>query len=103
MYPLCLIKLLAIAPTIIILSNFEIKFFIILILVEILDPPIMQVTGLVMLDVIFSNALISKSNCNPEKMVKILKFHKQMRVLYVNMKKHHLHKYHLNSPNVLQN
>ena len=49
------------------LSNFEIKFFIILILVEILDPPIMQVTGLVMLDVIFFNALISKSSCNPEK------------------------------------
>ena len=49
------------------MSNFEIKFFIILILVEILDPPIMQVTGLVMLDVIFFNALISKSNCNPEK------------------------------------
>ena len=28
-------------------------------------------------------------------MVKILKFHKQMRALYVNMKKHHLHKDHL--------
>ena len=33
-----------------------------LILVEILDPPIMQVIGLIMLDVIFFNALISKSN-----------------------------------------
>ena len=38
------------------LSNFEIKFLIILILVEILDPPIMQVTGLVILDVIFFNS-----------------------------------------------
>ena len=43
------------------LSNFGIKFLIILILVEILDPPIMQVTGLIILDVIFFNAPISKS------------------------------------------
>ena len=34
---------------------------------EILDPPIMQVTGLVMSDVILFSALISKSSCNPEK------------------------------------
>ena len=45
-YPLYLITLLAIPPTITILSNLEIKFFIILILVEIFDPPIIHVIGL---------------------------------------------------------
>ena len=41
-----LIKLFAIAPTIIILSNLVIKFFITFIFVDILDPPIIQVIGL---------------------------------------------------------
>ena len=85
------------------LSNFEIKFFIILILVEILDPPIMQVTGLVILDVIFLMHLSLNLVVILKKMVKILKFHKQMCELYVSMKKHHLHKYHPNLLNVLQN
>ena len=58
--------LFAIPPTIIILSNLGIKFFIILILVEILEPPIMQVIGLLISDVIFVKALTYSSNCKPE-------------------------------------
>ena len=59
-------KLLAIPPTIIMLSNLVIKFLITLILVEILDPPIIQVIGLVIFEIILFSAFTSKSNCNPE-------------------------------------
>ena len=48
------------------LSNLDIKFFITLILVEILEPPIMQVIGLLISDVIFIKALTSRSSCKPE-------------------------------------
>ena len=48
------------------LSNLVIKFLIILILVKILDPPIIQVIGFLISDVIFFKALISKSSCKPE-------------------------------------
>ena len=44
------------------LSNFGIKFLIILILVDILEPPIMQVTGFLISDVILVKASISKLN-----------------------------------------
>ena len=44
------------------LSNFEIKFFIILILVEILDPPIIQVIGFLISEVTLFKAFISVSN-----------------------------------------
>ena len=57
---------MAIPPTIIILLNFEIKFFIILILEEILEPPIIQVIGFLISEVILVNASISKSNWRPE-------------------------------------
>ena len=50
----------------IILSNLGIKFLIISILVEILDPPIIQDIGLVISEVILVRASISKSICNPE-------------------------------------
>ncbi len=43
--PIYLIILLAIPPTIIILSNLDIKFLIIFILVETFEPPIIQVIG----------------------------------------------------------
>ena len=36
------------------------------IFVEILDPPIIQVIGFVISEVILVRALISKSSCNPE-------------------------------------
>ena len=65
--PLCSIKLLAIAPTIIMLSNFGIKFFITEILVDILDPPIIQVIGFLISEVTFFKAFISISNCKPTK------------------------------------
>ena len=52
--------------SIIILSNLEIKFLITLILVEILDPPIIQVIGLVISEIVLLSALTSKSSCNPE-------------------------------------
>ena len=52
-YFLYILKLLAIPPTIIILSNLGIRFFIILIFVEILDPPIIQVIGFLISVVIF--------------------------------------------------
>ena len=61
-----LIILFAIPPTIIMLSNLGIKFFIILILDEILEPPIMHVIGLLISDVIFVKASTSKSSCKPE-------------------------------------
>ena len=64
--PIYLIILLAIPPTIIILSNLGIKFLIILILVETFEPPIMQVIGFLISEVIFFKALTSVSNCNPE-------------------------------------
>ena len=35
-------------------------------MVEIFDPPIMQVIGFVILDVILVSALTSESNCKPE-------------------------------------
>ena len=43
-----------------------IRFLMISIFVEILDPPIIQVIGFVISDVILVRALISKSSCNPE-------------------------------------
>ena len=49
------------------LLKLGIKFLIIPILVEILDPPIIQVIGLVISDSILLSALTSKSSCNPEK------------------------------------
>ena len=55
-----------IPPTIIILSNLGIKFLIILILVETFEPPIMQVIGFLISEVIFFKALTSKSSCKPE-------------------------------------
>ena len=36
------------------------------ILVEILDPPIIQVIGFIISEVILLRAFTSKSNCNPE-------------------------------------
>ena len=51
----------------IILSNLGIKFFITPILVEIFDPPIIQVIGFLISVVIFFKAFISVSNCNPAK------------------------------------
>jgi hypothetical protein len=54
--------LLAIPPTIIMLSNLGIKFLIIPILVEIFDPPIIQVIGFLISVVTFFNAFISVSN-----------------------------------------
>ena len=56
---------MAIPPTMIILSNFGIKFFINPIFVEIFEPPIIQVIGFLISDVTFFKALISISNCNP--------------------------------------
>ena len=64
---LYLIILLAIPPTIIILLNLGIKFLIILILVEIFEPPIMQVMGFLISEVIFFRASTSKLSCSPEK------------------------------------
>ena len=58
---------MAIPPTIIMLSNLGIKFFIIPILVEIFDPPIMQVIGFLISVVTFFNAFTSVSSCNPAK------------------------------------
>ena len=60
------IKWLAIPPTIIILSNLGIKFLRTLILVESLEPPIIQVIGLVISEVILLSAFTSRSSCNPE-------------------------------------
>ena len=51
--PVFLSIALAIPPTIIMLLKILIKFEIILILVEILDPPIMHVTGFLISEVIF--------------------------------------------------
>ena len=51
------------------LLNFGIKFFIILIFEDILDPPIIHVTGFLILVVILFRALISKYNCIPLKMM----------------------------------
>ena len=59
--------LLAIPPTMIILSNLGIRFFITPILVEIFDPPIIQVIGFLISVVIFFSAFISDSSCNPAK------------------------------------
>ena len=47
------------------LSKILIKFEIILIFVEILEPPIIQVTGFVISEVIFFSAFISSINCKP--------------------------------------
>ena len=52
---------LAIPPTIIMLSNFFIKFEIMFIFVEILDPPKIQVTGFLISEVIFFRAEISST------------------------------------------
>jgi hypothetical protein len=48
------------------LSNLGIKFLIILILVETFEPPIIQVIGFLISEVIFFKAPTSKSSCNPE-------------------------------------
>ena len=48
------------------LSKFLIKFEIILIFVEILEPPIMHVIGFVISEVIFFKAFISSINCKPQ-------------------------------------
>ena len=48
-----------------ILSNLGIKFLIIPILVEIFEPPIIQVIGFFISVVTFFKAFISVSNCNP--------------------------------------
>ena len=48
------------------LLNLGIKFLIMSIFVEIFDPPIIQVIGLVISEVILLSAFTSKSNCNPE-------------------------------------
>ena len=48
------------------LSNFVIKFFIILIFVETLEPPIIHVIGFLISEVILINAFNSKSSCKPE-------------------------------------
>ena len=48
-----------------ILLKFGIKFLIIPIFVDIFDPPIMQVIGFFISVVIFFNAFISVSSCNP--------------------------------------
>ena len=57
--PLYLKILFAMAPTIIMLLNFGIKFFIILIFDDILDPPIMHVTGFFIFVVILLRAATS--------------------------------------------
>ena len=57
--------LFAIAPTIIMLSNLGIRFLIRPILVDILDPPTIQVTGFFISVVTFLSALISFSSCKP--------------------------------------
>ena len=62
LYPKNSIKLLAIPPTTIMLSNLVIRFLKTLILVEILDPPIIQVIGLIISDVIFLRASNSRSS-----------------------------------------
>ena len=59
--------LLAIPPTIIILSNLGIKFFIIPIFVEIFEPPIIQVIGFLISVVIFFSALISVSKTKDDR------------------------------------
>ena len=64
--PIYLIILLAIPPTIIILSNLGIKFLIIFILDDTFEPPIIQVIGFLISEVIFFKASTSKSSCNPE-------------------------------------
>jgi len=48
------------------LSNFGIKFSIMPIFVDILDPPIIHVIGFSISDVTFFKALISEFNCIPE-------------------------------------
>ncbi len=57
--------LLAIPPTIIMLSNFGIKFSIIPIFVEILDPPIIHVIGFSVFIVTFCSASISVLSWKP--------------------------------------
>ena len=52
--------LLAIAPTITILSNLGIRFFIMSIFVDIFDPPIIQVIGFLISVVIFLRASTSE-------------------------------------------
>ena len=47
------------------LSNFGIKFLIILILVDIFEPPTIHVIGFLISDVTLFNAFISEVNCNP--------------------------------------
>ena len=64
--PVCFSIVLAIPPTIIILLNFFIKLFIILIFVEIFEPPIISDTGFLISEVIFFNALISSVICSPK-------------------------------------
>ena len=58
--------MLAIPPTIIILLNFLIKLLIILIFVEIFEPPIISVTGFFISEVILFRALISSIICKPK-------------------------------------
>ena len=78
---------MAIPPTIIMLSNLGIKFFIMPIFVEIFDPPIIHVIGFFISVVTFFNALISVSNCNPAKDGRNLLFYTQMNELCENKKK----------------
>ena len=63
--PLKVKKLLAIAPTIIKLSIFLIKFVITLILVDIFEPPIIQVTGFFIFRITRFIASISFFNNGP--------------------------------------
>ena len=65
LFPLKLRILLAIPPTIIILLNLGIKFFIIPILVEIFEPPMIHVIGFLISVVTFFKAFTSVSNCKP--------------------------------------
>ena len=58
--------LFAIPPTITMLSNLEIKFLIILILVDIFEPPIIHVIGLLISEVNLFRALTSIFSCKPE-------------------------------------
>ena len=72
------------------LSNVGIKFLIILILVETFEPPIIQVIGFLISEVIFFKATTSKVSCNPQKEGKNFVIASiDVHVLYENMKKHH--------------
>ena len=64
--PVCLSIVLAMPPTIIILLNFFIKLLIILIFVEIFEPPMISVTGFFISEVIFFRASTSSVICRPK-------------------------------------